>query len=27
MHALTGEESIWGKLGRPNQVPSGLPVD
>ena len=27
MHALTGKESIWGKLGRPNQVPSGLPVD
>ena len=27
MHALTGEKSIWGKLGRPNQVPSGLPVD
>jgi len=27
MHALTGEKSIWGKLGRPDQVPSGLPVD
>ena len=27
MHALTGTESIWGKLGRPDKVPSGLPVD
>ena len=27
MHALTGKESIWGKLGRPGRVPSGLPVD
>ena len=27
MHALTGTESIWGKLGRPDEVPSGLPVD
>ena len=27
MHALTGTESIWGKLGRPEKVPSGLPVD
>ena len=27
MDALTGTESIWGKLGRPNEVPSGLPVD
>ena len=27
LHALTGEESIWGRLGRPNNVPSGLPVD
>ena len=27
LHALTGEESIWGRLGRPNKVPSGLPVD
>ena len=27
MHALTGTESIWGKLGRPDKVPSELPVD
>ena len=27
MHALTGTESIWGKLGRPDRVPSGLQVD
>jgi cytochrome c peroxidase len=27
MHALTGKESIWGTLGRPDRVPSGLPVD
>ena len=27
MHALTGIESVWGKLGRPDEVPSGLPVD
>ena len=27
MHALTGKESILGKLGRPGRVPSGLPVD
>ena len=27
MHALTGKESIWGKLGRPGRVPSGLPID
>ena len=27
MHALTGTKSIWGKLGRPEKVPSGLPVD
>jgi cytochrome c peroxidase len=27
MHALTGTESIWGRLGHPDKVPSGLPVD
>ena len=27
MHSLTGTNSIWGKLGKPKQVPSGLPVD
>ena len=27
MHALTGKESIWGKLGRPGRVPSGSPID
>jgi len=27
LHALTGEKSILGRLGRPNKVPSGLPVD
>ena len=27
MHALTGGPSIKGRLGRPDQVPSGLPVD
>ena len=26
MHSLTGTNSIWGKLGKPKQVPSGLPV-
>ncbi len=27
LHALTGTESIKGRLGRPNRVPSGLEVD
>ena len=27
MHALTDETSIRGRLGKPKQVPSGLPVD
>ena len=27
LHALTGEESRHGRLGRPDAVPSGLPVD
>ena len=27
MHALTGGDSVQGRLGRPNEVPSGLPVD
>ena len=27
MHSLTGTNSIWGKLGKPKQVPSGLPLD
>ena len=27
MHALTGRESVNGRLGRPERVPSGLPVD
>jgi len=27
LHSLTGKKSIWGKLGKPDQVPSGLPVD
>ena len=27
MHALTGSESVAGRLGRPTDVPSGLPVD
>ena len=27
LHALTGEESVRGRLGRPESVPSGLPVD
>ncbi len=27
MHALTGETSVNGRLGRPDSVPSGLPVD
>ncbi|MEM9047967.1 MAG: cytochrome c peroxidase [Pseudomonadota bacterium] len=27
LHALTGTESLAGRLGRPNRVPSGLPVD
>lgn len=27
MHALTGKESTEGRLGRPDEVPSGLPVD
>ena len=27
MHALTGGESVAGRLGRPTTVPSGLPVD
>ncbi len=27
LHALTGTESIKGRLGRPNEVPSGLLVD
>ena len=27
MHALTGKESIWGKIGRPSRVPSGLTVE
>lgn len=27
LHALTGEESVKGRLGRPDEVPSGLPVD
>ncbi len=27
MHALTGDSSVKGRLGRPDSVPSGLPVD
>ncbi len=27
IHSLTGTKSIWGKLGKPNKVPSGLPLD
>ena len=27
MHALTGDSSVKGRLGRPDAVPSGLPVD
>ena len=27
MYSLTGKKSIWGKLGKPDRVPSGLPVD
>ena len=27
MHALTGRNSVNGRLGRPERVPSGLPVD
>lgn len=27
MHALTGQDSTKGQLGRPDEVPSGLPVD
>ncbi|MGB0497766.1 MAG: cytochrome-c peroxidase [Rubricella sp.] len=27
LHALTGEDSVNGRLGRPDRVPSGLPVD
>lgn len=27
LHALTGQKSVSGRLGRPEQVPSGLPVD
>ena len=27
LHALTGEKSVSGRLGRPDRVPSGLPVD
>ena len=27
LHALTGGESVDGRLGRPSEVPSGLPVD
>lgn len=27
LHSLTGEESVNGRLGRPEAVPSGLPVD
>ena len=27
LSSLTGTKSIWGKLGKPRQVPSGLPVD
>ena len=27
MHALTGRDSVNGRLGRPERVPSGLPVD
>lgn len=27
LYALTGEESVKGRLGRPDEVPSGLPVD
>ena len=27
MHALTGKDSTKGRLGRPDKVPSGLPVD
>ena len=27
MHALTGRDSVNGRLGRPESVPSGLPVD
>ncbi|MAU07605.1 MAG: cytochrome C peroxidase, partial [Deltaproteobacteria bacterium] len=27
MHSLTGTESIFGRLGRPDRVPSELPVD
>ncbi|WP_246660412.1 cytochrome c peroxidase [Nitratireductor sp. XY-223] len=27
IHSLTGAESVKGRLGRPDEVPSGLPVD
>ena len=27
LHALTGGKSVSGRLGRPDRVPSGLPVD